>query len=226
MSSHPGSTLNSAIELAEYLRDIKYQPEQVQDFYPTPGTLSTTMFYTGIDPRTMKEVYVPKSKGEKAMQRALLQYSAPRNYDLVHAALVEAGREDLIGFGPKCLIKPKDARGSLKSADAVFLRLFPRSKRRFGSAVNRVDKLGKAGIGKIPGIAYLVHLAAFRTIRIACRIQRTIILPVYQIFRAVQDNTAASCHRHIKPSRRDQNPVAFIFLIIKYIRITPVQLFI
>ena len=113
MSSHPGSTLNSAIELAEYLRDIKYQPEQVQDFYPTPGTLSTTMFYTGIDPRTMKEVYVPKSKGEKAMQRALLQYSAPRNYDLVHAALVEAGREDLIGFGPKCLIKPKDARGSL-----------------------------------------------------------------------------------------------------------------
>ena len=113
MSSHPGSTLNSAIELAEYLRDIKYQPEQVQDFYPTPGTLSTTMFYTGIDPRTMKEVYMPKSKGEKAMQRALLQYSAPRNYDLVHAALVEAGREDLIGFGPKCLIKPKDARGSL-----------------------------------------------------------------------------------------------------------------
>ena len=113
MSSHPGSTLNSVIELAEYLRDIKYQPEQVQDFYPTPGTLSTTMFYTGIDPRTMKEVYVPKSKGEKAMQRALLQYSAPRNYDLVHAALVEAGREDLIGFGPKCLIKPKDARGSL-----------------------------------------------------------------------------------------------------------------
>ena len=112
------------------------------------------------------------------------------------------------------------------SADAVFLRLFPRSKRRFGSAVNRVDKLGKAGIGKIPGIAYLVHLAAFRTIRIACRIQRTIILPVHQILRAVQDNTAASCHRHIKPSRRDQNPVAFIFLIIKYIRITPVQLFI
>ncbi|MEW9079113.1 YgiQ family radical SAM protein [Terrisporobacter glycolicus] len=113
MSSHPGSTLNSAIELAEYLRDIKYQPEQVQDFYPTPGTLSTTMFYTGLDPRTMKEVYVPKSKTEKAMQRALLQYSAPRNYDLVHRALVEAGREDLIGFGPRCLIKPKEARGAL-----------------------------------------------------------------------------------------------------------------
>ena len=107
MSSHPGSTLNSAIELAEYLRDTKYQPEQVQDFYPTPGTLSTTMFYTGLDPLTMKPVYVPKSKHEKAMQRALLQYRAPRNYDLVHAALVEAGREDLIGFGPRCLIKPR-----------------------------------------------------------------------------------------------------------------------
>jgi len=113
MSSHPGSTLSSAIELAEYLRDIKYQPEQVQDFYPTPGTLSTTMFYTGLDPRTMKEVYVPKSKTEKAMQRSLLQYSAPRNYELVHRALVEAGREDLIGFGPRCLIKPKEARGAL-----------------------------------------------------------------------------------------------------------------
>ena len=111
MSSHPGSTLNSAIELAEYLRDIKYQPEQVQDFYPTPGTLSTTMFYTGLDPLTMKPVYVPKSKQEKAMQRALLQYSAPRNYELVHQALVEAGREDLIGMAPRCLIKPREARG-------------------------------------------------------------------------------------------------------------------
>ena len=107
MSSHPGSTLDSAIELAEYLRDIHYQPEQVQDFYPTPGTLSTTMFYTGLDPRTMKPVYVPKSREEKAMQRALLQFSQPRNYDLVHEALVKAGREDLIGFGPRCLIKPR-----------------------------------------------------------------------------------------------------------------------
>ena len=113
MSSHPGSTLDSAIELAEYLRDIHYQPEQVQDFYPTPGTLSTTMFYTGLDPRTMKPVYVPKSREEKAMQRALLQFSQPRNYDLVHEALVKAGREDLIGFGPRCLIKP---RGEFKSS--------------------------------------------------------------------------------------------------------------
>ncbi len=110
MSSHPGSTLETAIELAEYLRDIHYQPEQVQDFYPTPGTLSTTMFYTGIDPLTMKEVYVPKSKKEKAMQRALLQYRNPKNYDLVYTALMEANRKDLIGFGPKCLIKPKEKR--------------------------------------------------------------------------------------------------------------------
>ncbi|KXZ39856.1 uncharacterized radical SAM protein YgiQ [Alkalithermobacter thermoalcaliphilus JW-YL-7 = DSM 7308] len=108
MSSHPGSTLKSAIELAEYLRDINYQPEQVQDFYPTPGTLSTTMFYTGLDPRTMKSVYVPKTKSEKAMQRALLQYKNPKNYELVYEALKQANREDLIGFGSKCLIKPKN----------------------------------------------------------------------------------------------------------------------
>ena len=108
MSSHPGSRLEDAIELAEYLRDIHYQPEQVQDFYPTPGTLSTAMFYTEIDPRTLKPVYVPKTKREKAMQRALLQYRNPKKYDIVYEALVEAGREDLIGFGPKCLIKPKE----------------------------------------------------------------------------------------------------------------------
>ena len=110
MSSHPGSTLNEAIELAEYLRDIKYQPEQVQDFYPTPGTLSTTIFYTGLDPITMKPVYVPKSKEEKAMQRALLQFSNPKNYNIVYDALMKAGREDLIGNGPKCLIKSKEQR--------------------------------------------------------------------------------------------------------------------
>uniref|UniRef100_UPI0028E617D0 YgiQ family radical SAM protein n=1 Tax=uncultured Clostridium sp. TaxID=59620 RepID=UPI0028E617D0 len=107
MSSHPGSTLESAIELAEYLRDINYQPEQVQDFYPTPGTLSTAMFYTGLDPLTMEEVYIPKAKKEKATQRALLQFRNPKHYDLVYEALVEANRMDLIGLGPKCLIKPK-----------------------------------------------------------------------------------------------------------------------
>lgn len=120
MSSHPGSTLNSAIELAEYLRDTKYQPEQVQDFYPTPGTLSTAMFYTGKDPLTGKDVYIPKSKKEKAMQRALLQYKAPRNYDLVYEALVEAGREDLIGHNPRCLIKPRYERDYNKATNSNF----------------------------------------------------------------------------------------------------------
>ena len=114
MSSHPGSTLDAAIELAEYLRDLNYQPEQVQDFYPTPGTLSTTMFYTGLDPMTMKPVYIPKSKQEKAMQRALLQFRNPKNYDLVKNALIEAEREDLIGMGPKCLIRPRDIKGKVE----------------------------------------------------------------------------------------------------------------
>ena len=107
MSSHPGSSLKEAIELAEYLKDTGYYPEQVQDFYPTPGTLSTCMFYTGIDPRTMEEVYVPRSASEKAMQRALLQYKNPANYHLVYKALLRAGRKDLIGHGPKCLIRPR-----------------------------------------------------------------------------------------------------------------------
>ena len=108
MSSHPGSKLEDAIMLAEYLRDIGYQPEQVQDFYPTPGTLSTAMFYTGLDPVTMEEVYVPRTKEEKAMQRALLQFSNPKNHNIIHDALMRAGREDLIGNGEKCLIKSKE----------------------------------------------------------------------------------------------------------------------
>ena len=121
MSSHPGSGLNEAIELAEYLRDTKYQPEQVQDFYPTPGTLSTAMFYTGVDPITGKEVYIPKTREEKAMQRALLQFKNPKNYNLVHDALVKAGREDLIGNGPKCLIKSKADRymAKMKKEEAI-----------------------------------------------------------------------------------------------------------
>ncbi|MGE4282211.1 MAG: YgiQ family radical SAM protein [Clostridia bacterium] len=110
MSSHPGSGLKEAIELAEYLRDNKYYPEQVQDFYPTPGTLATCMFYTGLDPRTMEEVYVPRSPREKAMQRALLQYRNPANYELVYEALIKEGRKDLIGFGQKCLIRPRRQR--------------------------------------------------------------------------------------------------------------------
>lgn len=114
MSSHPGSDLNSAIELAEYLRDIHHQPEQVQDFYPTPGTLSTAMYYTGLDPRDMSEVYVAKTPKEKAMQRALMQYRRPQNYHLVYEALVLAKRTDLIGFNKKCLIKPKGQSRPLK----------------------------------------------------------------------------------------------------------------
>ena len=105
MSSHPGSTLKEAVELAEYVRDMGYNPEQVQDFYPTPSTLSTVMYYTGLDPRTMEKVYVPTDPHEKAMQRALIQYRNPRNYYLVKEALIKAHREDLIGSGPKCLIR-------------------------------------------------------------------------------------------------------------------------
>ena len=107
MSSHPGSTLKEAVELAEYVRDIGYMPEQVQDFYPTPSTISTCMYYTGVDPRTMKPVYVPHNPHEKAMQKALMMYRKPENYDLVKEALIKAGRQDLSGFDKKCLIAPR-----------------------------------------------------------------------------------------------------------------------
>ena len=107
MSSHPGSRLSDAIALAEYIRDMGYMPEQVQDFYPTPGTVSTTMYYTGLDPLSMQPVYVARNPHEKAMQRALIQYRRPENYDLVKEALQKEGREDLIGFGPRCLIPPR-----------------------------------------------------------------------------------------------------------------------
>lgn len=111
MSSHPGCTLADAVSLAEYLRDTSHQPEQVQDFYPTPGTLSTCMYYTGLDPRTMKPVYVPTTSHEKAMQRALLQWRNPINHALIREALRLSGREDLIGFGRECLVPPRDLRG-------------------------------------------------------------------------------------------------------------------
>lgn len=106
MSSHPGSDLNSAIELAQYLRDIGHTPEQVQDFYPTPSTISTCMYYTEMNPLTMEKIYVPKRPRDKAMQRALIQYRNPKNYQLVFEALTKAGRQDLIGFDKKCLIRP------------------------------------------------------------------------------------------------------------------------
>jgi uncharacterized radical SAM protein YgiQ len=116
MSSHPGSTMKEAVELAEYCRDLGYMPEQVQDFYPTPSTISTCMYYTGLDPRTMTAVYVPKDPHEKEMQRALIQYRNPANRVLVREALLKTGREDLIGYGPKCLLRPDQARGDGRAA--------------------------------------------------------------------------------------------------------------
>ncbi|HWJ03758.1 MAG TPA: YgiQ family radical SAM protein, partial [Verrucomicrobiae bacterium] len=122
MSSHPGAGLKEAIELAEYIRDMGYNPEQVQDFIPTPGTLSTCMYYTGLDPRTMEKVHVPRDPHEKAMQRALLQYRNPKNYELVLEALRKAGREDLIGHGPKCLIRPRKPSQWDRSGESRSLR--------------------------------------------------------------------------------------------------------
>lgn len=107
MSSHPGSTIHDAIELALFLKQEKMHPEQVQDFYPTPGTVSTCMFYTGLDPYTLREIFVPKSREDKMKQRALLQYYKPENRSLITETLIEAGREDLIGYGPDCLVPPK-----------------------------------------------------------------------------------------------------------------------
>jgi radical SAM superfamily enzyme YgiQ (UPF0313 family) len=111
MSSHPGSTMKVAVELAEFCRDLGYMPEQVSDFYPTPSTVSTCIYYTGLDPRTMKKVYCPTNPHEKAMQRALIQYRNPKNRALVIEALHKAGREDLIGYGPKCLVRPESSSG-------------------------------------------------------------------------------------------------------------------
>lgn len=133
MSSHPGSDLNEAIKLAEYLRDIGYNPQQVQDFYPTPSTMSTVMYYTGVDPRTMKEVYTPKNPHEKAMQRALMQYRNPANYELVREALYKAGRTDLIGFDKHCLIKPRQ----LKKDRAA--KKGEQDRRKFQSSKNKTQ---------------------------------------------------------------------------------------
>ncbi len=114
MSSHPGSTLKCAVELAEFLRKFSYTPKQVQDFYPTPSTVSSCMYYTGLDPRTMQKVYVAKNPHEKAMQRALIQYRDPKNYELVREALKKTGREDLIGFEETCLIRPRKGESGTK----------------------------------------------------------------------------------------------------------------
>ena len=159
MSSHPGSTLKEAVELAEYLRDLGYMPEQVQDFYPTPSTLSTCMYYTGLDPRTMEEVYTPHNPHEKAMQRALIQYRNPKNYELVKEALIKAGRTDLIGFDKKCLIRPREthwggngvfvgngARGGKKAAGGAGKKMAGNGKDAFRSA----GKLAGAGRTETP----------------------------------------------------------------------------
>lgn len=147
MSSHPGSTLNDAIELAEYLRDLGYMPEQVQDFYPTPGTLSTCMYYTELDPRTMERVYVPRSAHEKAMQRALIQYRKPQNYRLVQEALIKAGRTDLIGFGKKCLIRPRQEGKPAqhhKSKAINKVTSAPRKTKNNQGAVRKIKKKSRA----------------------------------------------------------------------------------
>lgn len=127
MSSHPGSTMKEAVKLAEYLRDLGYMPEQVQDFYPTPSTISTCMYYTGVDPRDMKPVYVPKNPHEKAMQRALIQYRDPKNYDLVMEALQKTGRTDLVGYDRHCLIRPRREPGTKQEQDK---RLRPQGARQ------------------------------------------------------------------------------------------------
>ncbi len=130
MSSHPGSTLKEAVAIAEYLRDLGYMPEQVQDFYPTPSTLSTCMYYTGVDPRTMEPVYVPTEPHEKAMQRALIQYRDPKNYALVYEALTKAGRRDLIGFEKGCLIPPRPVKKNTPNKTAAFKSELRREHRK------------------------------------------------------------------------------------------------
>ena len=144
MSSHPGCTMKEAVKLAEYVRDMGFMPEQVQDFYPTPSTMSTCMYYTGIDPRTGQKVYVPKDPREKAMQRALLQYRKPENYELVREALEKAGRTDLIGFDGKCLLRPRKGEKTGKKGGKI------PGKREQG--LSGREKTGKPGKKKPSGM--------------------------------------------------------------------------
>ncbi|NLL93860.1 MAG: YgiQ family radical SAM protein [Clostridiales bacterium] len=154
MSSHPGSTMKDAVALAEYLRDLGYMPEQVQDFYPTPSTISTCMYYTGLDPRTMEAVYVPINPHEKAMQRALIQYRNPKNYDLVLEALKLAGRDDLIGFDKKCLIRPrkmsyeKNYKSYKTTTKKAATQKGPAKKYTAGKITSEKNTVGKATAGK------------------------------------------------------------------------------
>jgi radical SAM superfamily enzyme YgiQ (UPF0313 family) len=156
MSSHPGSTMKDAIALAEYIRDLGYMPEQVQDFYPTPGTISTCMYYTGLDPTTMrggdpstmKTVYVPRDPHEKAMQRALIQYRDPKNYALVKEALLREGRGDLIGFGDKFLIPPREPRRTTDSLSPRGISDSRKSQKSRGSQTAHDSRKPRGNSGK------------------------------------------------------------------------------
>lgn len=140
MSSHPGSSMKEAVELAEYLRDLGYMPEQVQDFYPTPSTISTCMYYTGYDCRTMEQVYVPVNPHEKAMQRALIQYRNPKNYDLVAEALKLAERTDLIGYDKKCLIRPRGGQHQYTASKTERVKKEERKKEKPKKTIRNVHK--------------------------------------------------------------------------------------
>lgn len=149
MSSHPGSTLKEAIALAEYLRDHHLSPEQVQDFYPTPSTISTCMYYTGVDPRTMEPVFVEHNPHAKAMQRALIQYKNPKNYELVHEALELAHRTDLIGYDKKCLIRPRNlsdpaAKRAKAAAEKKPSRPLTEAEKKYGISFEKYDSMQKA----------------------------------------------------------------------------------
>lgn len=148
MSSHPGSTLKEAVELAEFLRDFGYMPEQVQDFYPTPSTLSTCMYYTGVDPRTMEPVYTAVNPHEKAMQRALIQYRNPKNYELVSEALHKAGRTDLIGFDKKCLIRPRNIQSSSSTQKGASAKKQQKSQKQKPQQKKTIRNVHKKKNGK------------------------------------------------------------------------------
>ena len=148
MSSHPGSTLKEAVELAEFLRDFGYMPEQVQDFYPTPSTLSTCMYYTGVDPRTLEPVYTAVNPHEKAMQRALIQYRNPKNYELVSEALHKAGRTDLIGFDKKCLIRPRNIQSSSSTQKGASAKKQQKSQKQKPQQKKTIRNVHKKKNGK------------------------------------------------------------------------------
>ena len=148
MSSHPGSTLKEAVELAEFLRNFGYMPEQVQDFYPTPSTLSTCMYYTGVDPRTMEPVYTAVNPHEKAMQRALIQYRNPKNYELVSEALHKAGRTDLIGFDKKCLIRPRNIQSSSSTQKGASAKKQQKSQKQKPQQKKTIRNVHKKKNGK------------------------------------------------------------------------------